>query len=624
VLPRSQSRKSGPWRNDNAPYLRGIMDIPLARGVTCANIMKGTQIGLSEAMRNVLGCLAASEPDPTGLCLPDRIKGRKIMRARVMPLLRKCLPELIPPERRAVQLENIELLNGWQIMLMWSGSASSMASDPMRFAFCDEIEKYKAWAGREADPVGLVAERLTTYEDLARQWNWSTPTTRFGKMYELWEASTVHLYFVVPCPACGEFQRLVFSQLKWDHFNNPQDRKLQAKLIAEQGAAWSECAKCGEQIREDRKPHMVRHGRWATDPRAHPGEPDIPDAEAVQVWPPGTSIGFQISALYCLWRSWPRIAAAFVRAKGNLPAMFSFRTNVLGEPAEEQVTRSAAGLFAAKTARATLAEGIVPAWAAKVLCTIDTQADHFYVVLRAWGSDMTSQRIWHGKVETFDELDSIITARYRVENDAFAPMAVELVLIDSGGTRLAGESASRTMQVYQWCLPRRLRVRPIKGANRPKPGLFIWTGRGWLDEGRKEKLPLRIWLLDTHHFQDELEYLIGRGAKVGDADPKEPEVWRLNQRVDGEYDAQMSNLRKVLVRRGAATGEEWVPISAGARIDYRDCEGYQVAAAYMARVHLLPPAAELTKARERAAQPPPPPKPAKNWVGKHGGWMKGR
>jgi len=84
-LSRGQSARPGPWRNDEAPYLRAFMDLPMKRGVVQLSIQKCAQAGGSEALRNLIGYMAHLDPDPIGLALPDRDKGRRIVRSRILP-----------------------------------------------------------------------------------------------------------------------------------------------------------------------------------------------------------------------------------------------------------------------------------------------------------------------------------------------------------------------------------------------------------------------------------------------------------------------------------------------------------------------------------------------------------
>lgn len=607
ILTRGDSDITGPYRNDNAPYLRGMMDLACADGVTQINIMKCAQAGVSEAMRNLIGYWAHLDPDPVGLGLPDRSKGRKIVKNRYLPLFYQTpvLRELFVSPAREGQLEQIRLVNGFLLHLMWSGSATSTASDPMRRVINDEVDKMASWAGDEPSPVGRTWKRLRTYGDRKCQVNISTPTTSSGEIFRLFGGSTVKLYFYVPCPHCGHWQRLVFPQLKgWDRFKT-LGKIERAAMVRQEKAVWYECIACGRHIRDEEKSPMIRRGRWTTEGGYvvdYHGKRHA-DAESVERWPDGTSIGMQLSALYCLWESWIEIVCEFIRAEGDIAATYNFKTETLGEPFEFQVSRATPGIFEAKSKDSTLPPGIVPAWAWMVIMTIDTQQDHFYFVIRAWGAGMKSQRIAHGRAMTFDDLDRLaFKTPLPVEGGKFSPMLPATVLIDSGGTHDEQEESSRTMQVYQWVIPRQSVVHAIKGASRPGPGLF-WPMRDPIGTSgdpayTRRRAPLslrRAWLVDTHQANDLLAKMIVQGTES--EDQAAGETWLLNSQNDEEYNRHMAALHKTACRHGTRVVETWQPVQSGARHDYRDCEAYQIVGAYMSNVHILQDEQTLTELR---------------------------
>ena len=84
-----------------------------------------------------------------------------------------------------------------------------LKKEPYYRTVADEVDKFEQWAGREAGPVELVWKRLRSYEDRKLQLNISTPTTRFGKIFQLFEGSDYQLFFMVPCPHCKKRQRLL-------------------------------------------------------------------------------------------------------------------------------------------------------------------------------------------------------------------------------------------------------------------------------------------------------------------------------------------------------------------------------------------------------------------------------
>lgn len=613
-LSSDQSPVNGPWRNELSPYLVGIMDIGSVPGVVQVNVMKAPQIGVSEAMRNRIGWRAATTPVPCGLTLPDRNKGRQIVQDRIIPLF-KTTPKLRPllsSRKWDTKSEEITLINGFRLFLMWSGSESVMASNPMSDVYNDEVDKFQPFAGRDVDAVTLTRERMALYIDRGGvQYNVSTPTTRAGKIFQLIEQSDVKLYFFVPCPHCGAFQRLVWPQLKYPKFDVPEKERRAAMVLAAGDAVYYECEHCGGHITEAQRPAMVRAGRWSTE------DESIPDALAVAEWPRGTRIGMQVWAAYSLLTEnvFASICARWIMAQGDFENTMAFRTQCLGEPFEQFIDHAVPDTFSAKCRRAELPEGIVPAWSACLLGAVDTQKDHFYVVLRAWGPGMRSARVWHGRVESFAELHEVCFGRpWAVEGDRFAPQICHLVGIDTGGTthEEIGDTSSRTMQVYNWAWYRRARVRCFKGASRPMADTWIRRTSGILrtgGQGRERETQVPLFLLDVHHYQDELADLIERGVEpavsadgAAEAAPRpdlpEPEAWMLNQRDDPEYDHHLAAMTRVRERRGTQFAERWVPTASGVRVDYRMCEVYQVALAYLTRIHLLPEAGQFERLRE--------------------------
>jgi len=596
------------------------MNIAMAAGVEMLTIMKAAQIGASEALRIVMACIAYMLGLPISLTLPNRIKGRKIIDNRVRTIFERMdvLKLLHTPRKSDLQKEQIKLLNGFILHLMWAGSAVSMKSDPIYMQINDEVDDFPMETDRQASAIDMGFKRLATYED-GRQINLGTPTTRFGNVAQLFDDSPIKLYYYVPCPHCGAFQRLHFAQLK---YKAPKKgtKSERAGAVMRNRSAWYVCSECERAIRHGQKAAMVRDGRWSSEAGHVVGADGkrYADAEQVPVWPAGTRIGMQISRLYCLWAggNWWNIAAEQIRSTGSRSKMFDFTTQTLGRPFEQQVQRPAASVFGGKVERAKIDEGVAPGWTQVIVATVDMQKDHFYVVMRAWGGTsiaeraelpgvtMKSQRVWHGRVETWDQLDEICLARrWEVDDPDAAAMAAALTLVDSGGTREEGAVESRTMEAYRWGVARRAAgVRLIKGASKRKGTYRFWFSEGYLpstaeERKRGRKVPLIFHWKET--FEDELQDLVDCGVAGENKD--KPEVWLLNKRGDEEYDRQMSNVHKVVVRERGGYAEKWIPVQSGVRHDYHDCETYQVLAAWVMRLDMLPTVEEMHKQRAAAA-----------------------
>jgi phage terminase large subunit GpA-like protein len=207
----------GPWRHNNAPYLRGVLNIANAPGVVQLNLKKAGRVGGSEALRAMIAFWAATDPSPMGLTLPNQSKGRSIMKGDVLPIFRHTAPlrELLARESRDALTESVTLQNGFSLELAWAGSAAVMASSTWRRAVNDEVDKFGRWSGDESGAIEATEGRITTYQDRRLQVNISTPTTTAGTIHTLYEQSTVRLEYHVPCPHCGRFQPLRWANVKW-------------------------------------------------------------------------------------------------------------------------------------------------------------------------------------------------------------------------------------------------------------------------------------------------------------------------------------------------------------------------------------------------------------------------
>ncbi len=649
----------GPWRNDNAPYLVGMMDLCVAPGVERMIWMKAAQVGASQATRGLMGYWAHQDPAPMGLALPDKEKGRSIIENEVLPFFRRefgrhvDLRELLSARLHDMKKGQIKLANAFILYLMWAGSETSMAADPMKRAIADEANKFPAWAGDDADPISLIEKRQRTYPDRLLLVP-STPTTQAGIISGLFESCHVKLYFLVPCRVCGARQRLIFGQgvpgeggvfFSKEVQALRKEKKLEQAglLVLQEGQAWYECCDCGAHWDEKMKRQAVRAGKWGTvaedgirsdggevlslesrgsqvsglEPHNYSSGP-IADAQAITRWPRGMWIGMHISSLYCCWENWTlaHIAKEFIEAR-TLAARFAFTTSTLGETWKE--TASAAvkiEVMDERVKEATLAEGIVPRWAARLIATVDTQKDHFWLIVRAWGPGLKSARVFHSRIGSFEELELVTLRRAWVNEDpALPPRTCDKVFIDSGAGRSAFADLepavlmpSRVMEVYAWCLKFSSMVQAIKGDARPELAHYIRNGTGEYVTDR-EKKPVPLKLLDVHHFQDQLAELMtermplvnwttGEVYSTAEGADKTEARWQLNTRHDPEYHAHLTAMHKITdlkrargtaaVGGGRTGGGRWVPKREGMRVDYRAIEGYQVAAAFMTGVHLLP------------------------------------
>ena len=63
------------------------------------------------------------------------------------------------------KLLELDFVNGNYMVLVGANSPSSLSSRSIKYLFFDEIDKYPAFSGKEANPIKLAEERTKTFVD---------------------------------------------------------------------------------------------------------------------------------------------------------------------------------------------------------------------------------------------------------------------------------------------------------------------------------------------------------------------------------------------------------------------------------------------------------------------------
>ncbi len=626
-LSRRQTTKDrvGFWRNHRSPALIGFMRLLERPGLREITVLKHSQGGWSEAVRNFIGKKAHLEPDPFLFVLPDKDTGKGIIQHRIIPLFSDTpvLQELKTGRRWDEKTTEILLANGFVLRLGFSGSIASVAAHPARFVLNDERSKFQD--NGKVSIADSIEARTSQYED-SLVINLSTPGQSDPDPTDaLFQSAVVKLYYFVRCPHCGREQRLTFDALEWSPKKADEpDKNRRAATVVANRSAWLKCQnpRCGEdhpagggRISETDRQRILIDGCWATE--------DFSfrlwnDGREEGTWPAGgTRVGLHAPAFTSLapkHRTYA-IAERFIRAEGDIKALVGVYNELFAEVYRQATHVMTTSIFERKcrpdpeTGFTPPRAKLLPAWAARLVMTVDTQKDHFWFVIRAYGASGRSRRIHHGKVMSFEELSALADEAYfPYEDNLFPPRRVFMTGIDSGGGKM-GLDHSRTDQVYRWCLLDRARRKPIKGESEPKGNQPIrWSRVSYTPPegaGRRDPYQVVLWLINSHYFQDLLAS--DSEAKVSVVDYRTGEItgevdrWELNEVDDEEYNRHLANMKKALVSGRGKSSERWIPKTQGARVDLRMCEVYQEAMANgPAECQALP----TTEAMRRAASAP--------------------
>jgi phage terminase large subunit GpA-like protein len=579
VLSRRQSSRPGRWDNRVQPCLVGIMDLAWKqRGVRKIHIRKAAQVGVSEALRNIIGCLAHLEPDPVLLVLPDEKTGKRVMTKRILPLFEDtpCLKALATNVGHDQQQTSVLLANGFNLQLGWTGSAATLAADPARVAAIDETDKSAAWRGKESGPVELVDVRTTTYEN-SLVLTMSTPTTADGPITLLTENAQIKLWYFVPCPHCGFCQRLTFERIRypkkvdgkvtpkpqclsriadsdWQAMAEEPSKVRRAALVEQHRAAWYECEKCQGAILDHQKQRMLIAGYWGTDDG---GYKLFFDGHEEGQFPTGSEVAMHLPAEYSLAakHKFYRMVAEWFLCEGDPQRTQGFYNSWRGEPFKLQIKATPPGAIRDK-ANGAPPPLIVPGWARLLVATADLQGNdpstgYFYYVVRAWSYEYRSQLIDYGIVSTFEELKAKTIDRL-LPWEGGSPVSPKMLLIDSG---------NRANEVYQFALSDPSRIKPTKGASER----LSWP----VHKSLQRQSGVVLWNIDTEQTKDLLNRLIHS---------PDPMQWRVHSQINDDYCQQLSAETKVIDPR--TKRETWQKKSGSTPNHLLDCESMQCAAAW--------------------------------------------
>ena len=310
VLTSKSSALAGRWKTDRTPYLREIMNDLSATSTVQRVVMRfAAQLGKTEVGLNWIGYVMSHAPGPMLVVVPTLEVRKRWKKQRLDPLLAETpiLRDLLGSLRMrdASNSEDFIDFPGGMLVLAGANSPASLASMPIRYVLCDEVDRFPWEVGQEGDPLGLIEERTKTFVR-RKLLLVSTPTIDGASRIDAeFEASDQREYHV-PCPHCGEFQ-----VLRWQH----DDGRLGLACLEETGQVAYVCSACGSLIDERHKTQMLERGRWV--PR-FPGRPVH---------------GYSLSGLYSplgMGFSWSEIWAQWKSSQGDSAKVKRFFNTTLG------------------------------------------------------------------------------------------------------------------------------------------------------------------------------------------------------------------------------------------------------------------------------------------------------
>lgn len=313
----------GPWDNNRTPYMLEWMDnMSPYSSIQHQAIMKGAQIGCTEALTNVI--LYYMDECPSNIMYISATDAllEKWVNRRLEPGIDSCafrhkimhnFTANLKTRRSADKGHSKEFIGG-ALDMASAQSAPSLRAESKRILGRDEIDGAPAQTKTgEGFWLDVSYARTSAYQNTKKIFDLSTPTTYdASEIFKQYEYGDQRKYFV-PCIHCGFYQILVWENIK---------------PIYKQGILFDvyyECTSCKEKIYNHNKNELLIKGEW---------RPTTKSKSKV-------FRSYHISTLYSPigMTTWFEMYELFLKAQDNIDGMRGFTNLYLGLPFKEQGVR---------------------------------------------------------------------------------------------------------------------------------------------------------------------------------------------------------------------------------------------------------------------------------------------
>lgn len=502
----------------------------------------GAQIGKTEAELNMIGYALDQTASPVMMVYPTDTIAKFASDKRVQPMI-KSVKSINDKFDENSKLLELDFNNGNYMVLVGANSPSSLSSRSVKYLFFDEIDKYPAFAGKEADPIKLATERTKTFVD-KKIVMVSTPTVESGNIWQAFMSANERRQYYVPCPHCGVSQILKFKQIKW-----PEEHNDNVDMVRD--TAYYECEHCGERIYDKHKMEMLRRGEWRA----------VNESQSKV-----RSVSYHLSSIYSPWVTFGDVAYEFKNSKDTPATLMNFINSWLAEPWRSSKTKSTQNL---EFTQSNYPCGVVPDKAVLLIASVDVQLDHFWWEVRAYAPGVKSYLIDYGQASTWEDLEEIIINR-EYPSEYGEPRQVMKAGIDSG---------FRTDEVYQFCSRFPEVCIPVKGSSNHSTMAAPYTMTS-LEKGVVGGL--KLYVLNTDYWKD---FIFARMIRPVD----EVGTIHLYKDCPQEYSDHLRSEEKQEIRNvktGAVT-VQWKPLTSHPVNHLLDTCTYNAAVADIAGVKYL-------------------------------------
>jgi phage terminase large subunit GpA-like protein len=578
-LSRRTSGMPGYFRAEVTPYLVGPLECVTDRAISKIVLCFATQTGKTTFQFAVMGYHIDYDPGPILFVMPTTAICEYTSRNRIQPVIEDCdsLVSKFPPKH---QWKLCEMpFDGGVLSLVGANSPSQLASRPVRILQMDETGKFPDQTGREASAQDLAEER-TKAQPLSKTIATSTPVQAGDPILSDLENSD-YRKFNLPCPLCGEFQELLFEQMKW-----PKDVKSGSRVspVAAKNNTHYECRHCKGKLYEKNKKWMLANGHWikrGQKIKRLRGR-HIKGVEDFSLEVPGVGMrryqilgdieenpiaGFHLNGLYSPFVSWGELVHQFLLSKEDIPKLQNFVNSVLAEPFRQRTLKADESEIQ-KHIWPAVKCGVVPEGYEYITAGADIMEKYLAYTVWAWRDDGARHLLEYGELADIDDLEQITSASYELFDKR--RLGVGALFVDSRYRLTEVEDFCKKFANAFCCKGSSVNTVPRTG---PVSLGYVKT------DSRNKRLPQHLWRayvnVHTGSFKEELHVAL---ETPWDFQGEAPERFvSLHGETEMDFILQLTaeeRVEKIDIR--GRTTHEWKQ----KRKDnhYLDCSVYAVAA----------------------------------------------
>ena len=548
----------GPFRSDNSPWVREVMEAIVDPKVKLVSMIAAVQSSKTTAPELTLCYIIANLPGPCLWLDQTDEDAKDESESRLQKLFESCEPvkRLFPKNKNKQRNCTIHFSNGMTLWMLGAYNKTNLQRRSIRWLIGDETWRW---------PVGHMAEaeaRTTAFGWLGKCIFMSQCGEEADDTHRKFETTDMREWHY-KCPKCGKYVPYKWENVEWDDDCKDENGEYDFDKINHSTAL--KCSECGEYFEDSDRMRRILN----KDGKFIPLNPNAAKENR----------GYHWNALASM--SWGKLAELYLRAKiaarkGDSSLLQQFYQKRLALPwkefAEDYRLEIASGSYASGDTWSEEAgfnikgEIIVPPFgegeciAPLRIMSVDVQMDCFYLVVRAWSMNGSSRLLWHERVLTWEDIEEV-QKRFRILDN--------LVFIDAG---------YNSFEVYKQCGKRNWIA--LMGDNRAN--FFHRLPQG--------KTVLRFYSPVKHifisrfvkcrmHFWSNLNVKDTLARIRRNQNPADGATWEVPTDISEDYLKQMESEHRI------KKGNNWIWEQIGNRPNhYLDCEAMNCAGALMLKI----------------------------------------